>query len=334
MLYFDAGFHADFRYKSISTDYHERFTIAAWVYPESEQSGSIITKVSDSPAEVENNVPRAEGYGLYFINGKIHFNMVFDGLKSWEDRLRIFVNGREAKLKFNQRNFFLLMGGAGNTLKIGAGGGPQFRFKGAIDEVRIYSRALDADEIAALACADPLEKIAAIPVAHRARAQALKLHGAFMAEAAPDELKQARDRLIELKRQRQSFEDDLPTLMVMEEMAQPRPAFLLKRGAYDAPIEKVERGVPAALAPMPSEGYPNNRLGFAKWLVSVEHPLTSRVAVNRFWQILFGEGLVKTSEDFGSQGELPSHPELLDYLAVTFRDGEMRGRRDSKTGRQ
>ena len=146
-LYFDAGIHADFRYKSISKDYRERFTIATWVYPESEQSGSIITKVSDSPAEVENNVPRAEGYGLYFINGKIHFNMVFrwgedtlrveteeplpqrqwrhvavifDGLKSWEDRLRIFVDGREAKQKFNQRNFFMLSGGTRNTLKIGA----------------------------------------------------------------------------------------------------------------------------------------------------------------------------------------------------------------------
>jgi len=353
-LYFDAGFHADFRYKSTSRDYRERFTIAAWVFPESEQSGSIITKVSDSPVEVENNVPRAEGYGLYFINGKIHFNMVFrwgedalrveteealplrqwrhvavvfDGLKSWEDRLRIFVNGREAKLKFNQRNFFLLMGGAGNTLKIGAGGGPQFRFKGAIDEVRIYSRALEDDEIAALACADPLEKIAAIPAPDRTRAQALKLHGAFMTQAAPNELKQARDRLIELKRQRQSFEDDFPTLMVMEETAQPRPAFLLKRGAYDALTEKVARGVPAELPPMP-EGYPNNRLGFAKWLVGAEHPLTSRVAVNRFWQMLFGEGLVKTGEDFGSQGELPSHPELLDWLAVTFRDGEP-GRRGS-----
>ncbi len=347
-LYFDAGLRADFRYKSTTRDYRERFTIAAWIYPESEQSGSIITKVSDSPAEVENNIPRAEGYGLYFINGKIHFNMVFrwgedtlrveteealplrqwrhvavvfDGLKSWEDRLRILIDGREAKLKFNQRSFFLLMGGTKNTLKIGAGGGPQFRFKGAIDEARLYSRALDADEIAALACADTLEKIAAIPVARRARAQALKLQGAFLAQAAPNELKQARDNTVELKRQKQSLDDDLPTLMVMEEMAQPRPAFMLRRGAYDAPGEKVARDLPAALPPMP-KGYTNNRLGLAKWLVSAEHPLTSRVAVNRFWQMLFGEGLVKTGEDFGSQGELPSHPELLDWLAVTFRDGE------------
>jgi mono/diheme cytochrome c family protein len=363
-LYFDAGIRADFRYKSISKDYRERFTIATWVYPESEQSGSIITKVSDAPAEVENNVPRAEGYGLYFINGKIHFNMVFrwgedtlrveteeplpqrqwshiavifDGLKSWEDRLRIFVDGREAKLKFNQRNFFMLSGGTRNTLKIGAGGGPQFRFRGALDEVRIYSRALDPDEIAALACADSLEKIAATPAADRARAQALKIHGAFLAQAAPDTLKQARDTLVELKRQKQSFEDDLPTLMVMEETPQPRPTSLLKRGAYDAPGEKVERGVPATLPPLRPGGRGesagiapmSNRLDFARWLVRAEHPLTSRVAVNRFWQMLFGAGLVRTTEDFGTRGELPSHPELLDWLAVEFRD-RATGRRGDK----
>jgi hypothetical protein len=355
-IYFDAGLHADFRYKSISKDYRERFTIAAWIYPESEQSGSIVTKVSDSPAEVENNVPRAEGYGLYFINGKIHFNMVFrwgedtlrveteeplpqrqwshvavifDGLKSWEDRLRIFVDGREAKLKFNQRNFFMLSGGTKNTLKIGAGGGPQFRFKGALDEVRLYSRVLDTDEIAALACADSLGKIAAIPAANRTRAQTLKIHGAFLEQAAPDDLKQARAALVELKRQKQSFEDDLPTLMVMEEMRPPRPTFLLKRGAYDAPGEKVERGIPAVLPPLRrgareeavSIAPTSNRLDFARWLVSAEHPLTSRVAVNRFWQMLFGAGLVRTTEDFGTRGELPSHPELLDWLAVEFRDG-------------
>jgi hypothetical protein len=346
-LYFDAGIHADFRYKSTSKDYRERFTIAAWVYPESEAAGSIVTKVSDSPAEVENHVPRAEGYGLYFLNGRVHFNMVFrwgedtlrveteealalrqwhhvavvfDGLKSWEDRLRIFVNGREAKLRFNQRNFFLLFGNTRNTLKIGAGGGPQFRFKGAIDEVRLYARALGADETAVLACADSLEKIAAIPAIRRTRAQGWKLHRAFLAQAAPgelDELKRADDKLAELKQQKQKFEDDLPTLMVMEELPEPRPTFLLKRGVYDAPGEKVERGVPAALSPMPKE-YPNDRLGFAKWLVSPDHPLTSRVAVNRFWQMLFGAGLVGTTEDFGTQGEWPSHPELLDWLAVEF----------------
>lgn len=356
-LYFDGGLNADFRYKSTSGDYRERFTIAAWIYPEAEQSGSIVTKVSDSPAEIENNVPRAEGYGLYFLNGRIHFNMVFrwgedtlrvetadplplkqwhhvtvvfDGLKSWEDRLHIYVNGQEAKLNFTQRNFYLLFGGSKNTLKIGAGGGPQFRFKGALDEVRLYSRALDADEIAALACADSLERIASIPTDKRTLAQVWKLHQAFLSQAAPEKLKQAWRKIAELKQQRQSFEDDLPTLMVMREMPQPRPAFLLRRGAYDAPGERVERAVPAVLPPM-SARLPNNRLGFAEWLVGKDHPLTSRVAVNRFWQMLFGAGLVKTTEDFGAQGEAPSHPELLDWLAVEFRDGETERRRDGET---
>jgi hypothetical protein len=358
-IFFDAGKRADFRYKSTSHDYRERFTIAAWVYPETEQSGSIITKVSDNPTEVEDNVPRAEGYGLYFLNGKIHFNMifrwgedalrvetvsrlplrqwrhvavVFDGMKSWEDRLRIYVNGEEQKLKFNQRNFFLLFGNPGASLKIGAGGGPQFRFKGALDEVRLYSRALEADEIAVLACADSLAGIAALPVAERAPAQALKLQRAFIAQAAPDELKQSHHRLTELKTQRQQFADDFPTLMVMQEMPAPRPAFLLRRGAYDAPGEKVERGVPATLTPM-SKTLPNNRLGLAKWLVSSDNPLTARVAVNRFWQMLFGAGLVRTSEDFGSQGELPTHSELLDYLAVEFMTRIEGGRMKDETGR-
>ena len=349
-LFFDGGIHADYRYKTTSSQYgyRERFTIAAWIYPESEQSGSIVTKVSDSPAEKENNVPRADGYGLYFVNGKLHFNMVFrwgedalraetentlplktwqhvavtfDGTKQWEDRLHIYVNGAEQKLKFNQRNFFLLFGGAKNTLKIGGGGGPEFRFKGALDEVRMYSRSLEAEEIKLLANADSLDKIAALPAGQRTPVQAQKLQQAFVAQAAPDELQQAYKRLSLLKQQQQYFTDTLPTLMVMDEMPTPRPAYLLRRGAYDAPGEQVERAVPASLPTMPTT-FPNNRLGFANWLVSPEHPLTARVTVNRFWQMFFGVGLVKTSEDFGSQGELPSHPELLDWLAVEFMNAE------------
>jgi hypothetical protein len=157
-------------------------------------------------------------------------------------------------------------------------------------------------------------------VAQRSVVQTLKLHRAFLATAAPDELKQAYAKIAELKERKRAFEDDLPTLMVMAELPRPRPAFLLKRGAYDAPGEEVERAIPATLSPM-SANWPNNRLGFARWLVSPEHPLTARVAVNRFWQMLFGAGLVSTTEDFGAQGELPSHPELFDWLAVQFRDG-------------
>jgi len=102
-------------------------------------------------------------------------------------------------------------------------------------------------------------------------------------------------------------------------MPAPKPAFLLTRGQYDKPGEPVQRGVPAVLPPLPA-GVPNNRLGLARWLVDPSNPLTARVAVNRFWQMYFGNGLVRTVEDFGSQGEWPSHMDLLDWLAVEFMD--------------
>lgn len=111
------------------------------------------------------------------------------------------------------------------------------------------------------------------------------------------------------------FEAAIPTVMVMEEMAQPRDTFMLVRGAYDKKSEKVSANVPASLSPL-AEDAPRNRLGLAQWLTSPDQPLTSRVIANRLWQTFFGVGIVKTSEDFGSQGDQPSHPELLDYLAT------------------
>ena len=116
------------------------------------------------------------------------------------------------------------------------------------------------------------------------------------------------------------FEKDLPKVMVMDD-AKPRPTFVLKRGAYDKPGDKVEPGVPAVLGLPPPAGAANNRLALAKWLVDPKNPLTARVTVNRYWQTFFGTGLVKTVEDFGVQGEKPSHPELLDWLATQFVSG-------------
>src|SRR4029453_120888 len=106
----------------------------------------------------------------------------------------------------------------------------------------------------------------------------------------------------------------IPTTMVMAEMKVPRDTFVLARGDYRNQTEKVQPGVPSMLPPLP-EGAPLNRLTLARWLVDPKHPLTARVAVNRFWQTYFGLGIVKTQEDFGVQGEPPVHPELLDWLA-------------------
>ena len=105
----------------------------------------------------------------------------------------------------------------------------------------------------------------------------------------------------------------------MRELPQPKKAYVLFRGQYDQRRDEVHAGTPAALPPMAAD-LPRNRLGLARWLTDRGHPLTARVTVNRFWQSLFGRGLVKTAEDFGSQGSPPSHPELLDWLALRFID--------------
>ncbi len=124
-------------------------------------------------------------------------------------------------------------------------------------------------------------------------------------------------RMGQLKSQQDEINKKVPTTLVFKERAEPKPAYMLKRGEYDQRGDQVTRALPAFLPPLP-DGAPLNRLGLAEWLVDENHPLTARVAVNRFWQQVMGTGLVKTSDDFGSQGEPPSHPELLDWLARQF----------------
>jgi hypothetical protein len=133
-------------------------------------------------------------------------------------------------------------------------------------------------------------------------------------EKTPDTAK----KVAELRKTKAALEAKTPTAMVMQELPKPRDTFMLIRGEYNKKGEKVAAGVPAFLPALPKD-VPANRLAFARWLTDPAHPLMSRVIVNRYWQLFFGAGLVKTVEDFGSQGEAPSHPELLDWLAAEFR---------------
>lgn len=125
------------------------------------------------------------------------------------------------------------------------------------------------------------------------------------------------NRVADLKKQIDETDLSIPTTLVMAEMAEPRPTFVLMRGAYDKKGELVTAGTPAHLPAFPA-GLPTNRLGLARWLIDPGQPLTVRVTVNRLWQLVFGTGLVRTTEDFGTRGEAPSHSELLDWLANEF----------------
>jgi hypothetical protein len=153
----------------------------------------------------------------------------------------------------------------------------------------------------------------------RSSADSDQLLDDYLEHFGDDETRQARQRMKSAVRDESELKAAVPTQLVMQELEQPREAYVLERGQYDRPGERVMPDVPEAIAPWPADA-PRNRLGLARWLVSNENPLMPRVAVNRFWQQCFGEGLVRTVDDFGAQGELPTHPELLDWLAWTFRD--------------
>ena len=147
-----------------------------------------------------------------------------------------------------------------------------------------------------------------------------KLRDYFLINVHPEARKEFADLLNQrdqIKKSLEEFKNKLPTTLISRENAEVKQAFMLDRGEYDKKGQPVDRDTPAAF-PKFGDDLPRDRLGFAKWLTAEKHPLTARVAVNRFWQQVFGTGIVKTSEDFGFQGDPPSHPELLDWLATDF----------------
>jgi hypothetical protein len=313
--------------------YDDAYTISAWIYPTA-PTGAIVTKAQD--------VVEPRGHSLTLKDGRIEYNYVtvwieegtrmrtektvslnqwhhvavtYDGSR-WASAFKIYVDGEPWKLEVILDDVNNRATARRETLRIGAGGGPENRFKGLIDEVRVYNRALSPAETAVLADLSSVTQIAAVPEQQRSQVQSDKIRDYFLTNAAPANIQEASKAVFDARARREAFYRSLPTVMVMEEMPTPRESHLLVRGAYDRPGDKVTPTLPAALLSSTTTTYPPNRLGLARWLV--DSPLMARVTVNRFWQLYFGVGLVKTAEDFGSQGEAPSHPELLDWLATEF----------------
>jgi hypothetical protein len=257
-----------------------------------------------------------------------HLAMTYDG-SSRAAGLRLFLDGELADTHVEVDNLhrsILRSGIEGNqmsgrplTLRIGGVGelSKETLRDVSVDEFRVYERQLSGLEVAAVSGATAaIRSLIGLPAERRSPFQRDALREHYMLAVAPAH-RETLARLTAIRKEENEILTAQPSVMAMRELPAPRPTFVLARGAYDAPTDRVEPGTPAALLPFP-EHAPKNRLGLAQWLLDGRHPLTARVFVNRYWAQLFGRGLVATADDFGNQGALPSHPELLDWLALTF----------------
>ena len=249
----------------------------------------------------------------------VHVAVTYDG-SSRARGLALYVDGQPAEVQVVRDCLTKTINGGGvNEIAVGS----RFRDRGLIggqfDELRIYGRPLTALEVAQLV--DGRSLVATIAAAQQATTQtpagAAARHAAleyFLAAVDP-ETRAAGERLRERRAEHSAAVDAVREVMVMRELPTRRTTHVLRRGQYDEPGDAVEPGVPSVVLGADSDA-PANRLGLAQWLTDPRHPLVARVAVNRLWQSIFGQGLVATPEDFGRQGQAPTHPELLDYLAA------------------
>jgi hypothetical protein len=230
--------------------------------------------------------------------------------------LSIFIDGLPASLVEESP---LDLGPPATHVRIGEPRDTEDRdgFRGRIADLRFYTRPLDAAEITYLVREHRLAHMFSIPAKQRPKELTARLKEHFLRHEAEEPKQRAYAELGKLREQIAQLDDEIPNTMVMGQMEKARDTFVLARGDYRNHGEKVSPATPGVLPPLP-QGAPADRLALARWLVDPQHPLTARVAVNRYWQHYFGIGLVKTAENFGSQGEPPSHPDLLDWLATEF----------------
>lgn len=323
----DAGQLGDF-------DQKDSFSYGCWIKPKGNATGVPIGRM--------NNGNSFRGYDLYCTNGGVAVHII----NTWPtNALKVNTKGKLKKDAW--QHVFVTYDGSSKAagIKIYFDGKPQewtieqdrlsatirtktpfylgrrsssSGFNGLIDDVYVFDRDLSESEVKALAGADPIAPLLAMKSDERSPEQVALLRSFYLTNH-DKEWQKVSKQVRDLKAKIAESEKPISTVMVMQDVPKMRQTFILDRGQYASPKKDspVNPGVLSALPPLPAEA-PTNRLGLAQWLVQKDHPLTARVTVNRYWYMLFGTGIVKTLEDFGSQGEWPSHPALLDWLAVDF----------------
>jgi mono/diheme cytochrome c family protein len=310
------------------------FSIAIWVkLANPKQGGSIVAKMNDTDGY--------RGWDVWLEQGKIGTHLVNkwpeNAIKSitrdalapnqWNhvvinyngsskaEGIQIYVNGvkQAVALSNNSLTETLL---TPVPLKIGQRNTGDKTPGTGLQDLRIYSRELDEKEIGLLARDSRISYLVQT-TSGRSDSETQELFDWFLTQK-DDAFKNAQQKLLALQNEKEEIRRRGTIAHIMVERAEEPVAFILHRGEYDQRRDQVKPDVPAILPPM-DPSLPRNRLGLAKWLMTAEHPLTARVTVNRFWQEVFGTGIVRTSGDFGIAGELPINQELLDWLAIDFR---------------
>ncbi len=310
------------------------FSVSVWVYPTANDLLAVVSKMDDGAAH--------RGWDILIENGKVathlvnhwpdnglkvlaknaitlnawhHILMTYDGSRKGAG-VHIYVDGKAEATEITNDTLRDTLH-TERPLHVGRRGA-SLPFKGRIDDVQIFGLELSAENSAQLAAAkapDLVGALLSVPVAKRTPAAKAQIRR-FYLDHIDTVFARLKSELGEAIRERGQIDKALPVVMVMQELTKPRDIHVLKRGQYDHPGDKVTVGVPAVFPPLHATPRAANRLDLAKWLVAPDHPLTARVAVNRWWEMYFGNGLVKTLADFGITGEYPSHPELLDWLAT------------------
>ena len=315
------------------------FTVGAWVQiPRGSNFGPIVARMEKGPGH--------RGWDLWYENGRFglhlvstwptsgikvltrktfnfnewhHVMVTYDG-SSKASGVKVFVDGASLDIEVVNDTLSAAPGTIRTTvpLRVGRREESEPLNKVRLRDLRLYRAALAPDQVANLGRDGRVGEILARDPAKRTQAEKDELFDWWLANKDPRSMEMAK-KLQDLERQDKEILGRGTQAHVMNEKPAEAMAYILARGEYDKRKDPVKANTPEVLPKFPANA-PRNRLGLAQWLVSPEHPLTARVTVNRFWQELFGNGIVRTSGDFGITGEQPSHPELLDYLAIDFRE--------------